>query len=437
MSHPNNPNWTLTDQRTGEVIPLTGAHATIGRRAGNTIVLDDAQASRHHATIFWQGGTYVVQDAGSSNGTFLNGQRVTGPAPLQPGAVLQMGDSTFVVNAAPPAGAGGQAPAPQPMPEAIPPQTPPTGPRPSRPIIIGMVLAAVAVAGLIVVAIAVLLSGSPEEPLAAVTPTLGATETGGIIEIGPGATASPTTPAATTEPTASPTPPPATTEVPTSAPTDSPVPHATETRPQPTDAPPSPTPSLTPSRAPSATPTPTQTPPPPTLLAPREEDAQSLRGQVTFRWAYPQPLKADQAFQVLIWKEGQAHNGAAQLWTQTEQIIDLDVVLPQRGGTGEYFWTVIVREKGTEKALSPEARPWRLIYAGAEAPPPNKCAGVCEKCTSWDSWSDLCAECNCPEPDLSSGIRPFVGGSAAGHPPATSFQPIAGSATTAGSGPSP
>jgi hypothetical protein len=154
--------------------------------------------------------------------------------------------------------------------------------------------------------------------------------------------------------------------------------------------------------------------PAPTLLAPQEQEAQSLRGQVTFRWAYPKPLEADQAFQVLIWKEGQSHDGAAQIWTGTEQTIDLDVVLPQRGGTGEYFWTVVVRQKNTDKLLSPEPGPWRLVYVGSEAPP-NKCAGVCEQCTSWDVWDELpCAECGCTEPEeADSGFKPFM---AAGSP---------------------
>jgi hypothetical protein len=145
--------------------------------------------------------------------------------------------------------------------------------------------------------------------------------------------------------------------------------------------------------------------PAPTLLAPEEKDAQALRGQVTFRWTYPKPLGADQAFQVLIWKEGQSHDGAAQLWTGTEQTIDLDVVLPARGGTGEYFWTVVVRQKDTEKLLSPEPGPWRLVYAGSEAPPPpNKCAGVCEKCTSWADWDPLCQECGCATPEAYDGF---------------------------------
>ena len=262
----------------------------------------------------------------------------------------------------------------------------------------GIVLGAVAVVGLIVVAVALVLASPGDAPPAIAASPPVATQSASTIEVAPEPTATFTLPPATTEPSPSPT----TTE-PSPSPTatgpspspspDRPVATVTEPTPQPSKAPPSPTPSTEPTRS--------QGEPAPTLLAPEEKDAGSLSGRVTFRWAYPQPLKADQAFQVLIWKQGQSHDGAAELWTGTEQTIDLDVVLPQRGGTGEYFWTVVVRHKDTDKLLSPEAAAWRLVYAGPQAqpPPPNKCAGVCDRCTSWDNWDSLCEECGCTPPE--------------------------------------
>ena len=193
-------------------------------------------------------------------------------------------------------------------------------------------------------------------------------------------TAAPPTDTPTSEPpTDTPT-----SEPPTAAPpTDSPTSEPTTPTPPPTDTAIPDTPTPIPTRRPTNTPEISY--PPPTLLAPEEKDAQSLQGQVLFQWSYPRPLNADEAFQVLIWQEGQPHWGVAELWTETEQLINLDGVLPQRGGPGDYFWTVVVREKGTEQLLSPEAAPWRLTYqpwdpcAGCDCQ--NQCRkGACDSC---------------------------------------------------------
>jgi pSer/pThr/pTyr-binding forkhead associated (FHA) protein len=67
----------LTIRHTGQVFPLTEAPVAIGRQTDNTIVLADPQASRHHATIYWQAGSFFVQDMGSANGTYVNDRRIT------------------------------------------------------------------------------------------------------------------------------------------------------------------------------------------------------------------------------------------------------------------------------------------------------------------------------------------------------------------------
>lgn len=78
----------------GTVFPLSGM-AVIGREPSNPIPLDrDTTASRRHAQISPEGAGFKVQDLGSSNGTFVNGARVT-EAILQPGDELSIGGTRF------------------------------------------------------------------------------------------------------------------------------------------------------------------------------------------------------------------------------------------------------------------------------------------------------------------------------------------------------
>ena len=78
----------------GHVFNLAGA-MTLGRDATNGVPLDrDTTASRRHAQITDVGGGFRVQDLGSSNGTFLNGAKVT-DAPLQPGDEVTVGGTRF------------------------------------------------------------------------------------------------------------------------------------------------------------------------------------------------------------------------------------------------------------------------------------------------------------------------------------------------------
>lgn len=71
---------------------------TIGRKSDNLIILaDDLKVSRHHATITREGGLFILRDAGSANGTFVNGQRVTEPRVLADGDEIRVGDTLFTV----------------------------------------------------------------------------------------------------------------------------------------------------------------------------------------------------------------------------------------------------------------------------------------------------------------------------------------------------
>jgi pSer/pThr/pTyr-binding forkhead associated (FHA) protein len=63
----------------------------IGRDGSNDIVLADPSVSGQHAAIHFAEGTWVLADAGSRNGTFLNGGSVGGPIEIQAGDVAQFG----------------------------------------------------------------------------------------------------------------------------------------------------------------------------------------------------------------------------------------------------------------------------------------------------------------------------------------------------------
>src|SRR4030067_769191 len=69
----------------------------IGRDSTNEIVINDAEVSRRHARLTFQGGKYVLEDLGSTNGTFVNGQRLAGPVVLKPGDVVSLGEQIVLM----------------------------------------------------------------------------------------------------------------------------------------------------------------------------------------------------------------------------------------------------------------------------------------------------------------------------------------------------
>ena len=68
-----------------------GRELTLGRSAECSLQLPAAGASRRHASIGWHGGRVLLRDLGSTNGTFLNGERIAGEAALASGDRIRIG----------------------------------------------------------------------------------------------------------------------------------------------------------------------------------------------------------------------------------------------------------------------------------------------------------------------------------------------------------
>lgn len=77
----------------GTTLPLTSSAILIGRAPSCTLVLDDDYSSSRHARIFPSGDQWVLEDLGSTNGTFIGNQRVSAPTPLSPGTQVRIGQS--------------------------------------------------------------------------------------------------------------------------------------------------------------------------------------------------------------------------------------------------------------------------------------------------------------------------------------------------------
>jgi FHA domain len=69
--------------------------ALLGRGDQADIRLEDSFASSRHARLLPQGGVMVLEDLGSTNGTYLNGEPLSGPQPLHVGDKIRIGDSEF------------------------------------------------------------------------------------------------------------------------------------------------------------------------------------------------------------------------------------------------------------------------------------------------------------------------------------------------------
>jgi hypothetical protein len=86
------PKLTLVlDRKAVQVYDINQPVIRIGRGESMDVVIDTVSVSRRQAEIREENGAWTVRDLGSSNGTFLNGQRVTADQPLRPGDEISFG----------------------------------------------------------------------------------------------------------------------------------------------------------------------------------------------------------------------------------------------------------------------------------------------------------------------------------------------------------
>jgi pSer/pThr/pTyr-binding forkhead associated (FHA) protein len=79
----------------GTSVGLADQQITIGRANDATLVLDDDYASTRHARLFPQDGQWIVEDLGSTNGTYLDRQKVTQPTPVPIGVPIRIGKTVL------------------------------------------------------------------------------------------------------------------------------------------------------------------------------------------------------------------------------------------------------------------------------------------------------------------------------------------------------
>ncbi len=79
----------------GTTIDLSEQQITLGRSNDATLILSDDYASNRHARIFPQDGQWIVEDLGSTNGTYLDRQKVTRPTPVPAGVPIRIGKTVL------------------------------------------------------------------------------------------------------------------------------------------------------------------------------------------------------------------------------------------------------------------------------------------------------------------------------------------------------
>lgn len=86
-------------EKVGTEIALSGRQLTIGRAADSDLIVDDEYASTNHAKLVFINGEWLIQDLDSTNGTYLDGQKLSTPLPVPMNTAVRVGQTTFELRA--------------------------------------------------------------------------------------------------------------------------------------------------------------------------------------------------------------------------------------------------------------------------------------------------------------------------------------------------
>ena len=89
----------VSGEKTGTEIALAGRQLTIGRAGDSDLVIDDEYASTHHAKLVFINGDWLVQDLDSTNGTYLDGVKVSTPQVVALNTQVRVGQTIFELRA--------------------------------------------------------------------------------------------------------------------------------------------------------------------------------------------------------------------------------------------------------------------------------------------------------------------------------------------------
>ena len=81
----------------GKAFTLSKSEIIIGRDVNADVAINTAEVSRRHTRLHLDAGVYIIEDLGSTNGTFINGQRLTTPVPLRSGDIIMLGEAATLV----------------------------------------------------------------------------------------------------------------------------------------------------------------------------------------------------------------------------------------------------------------------------------------------------------------------------------------------------
>ena len=86
--------WTTSGRA---LLPLDTDRCTLGSSSDSDLVVEDGSVSRVHALFERLGGVWFVEDLGSRNGTYVNGQRISGRRLVRPGDEVRLGVARLVL----------------------------------------------------------------------------------------------------------------------------------------------------------------------------------------------------------------------------------------------------------------------------------------------------------------------------------------------------